>query len=202
MAENTRNGKMLSFGTNEYRFDKTEMPERYQYGWMDDTTDVFKGEPIDIVSKFVQAGDVEEVSVSGFNADVDYMMLNPSNVSQDGFALLCCNVSNGQYATAIASLSLTPKSVQNWQLTFYSLQKAFLISDMPAWHIRVNGQDMLAKGIQRKKIQQVDIPMGYLDPNPTMLVRTGIGLGEIRQMNLRLSSRTAKTTIAYDTTQQ
>lgn len=203
VAENTRNGKMLSFGTNEYRFDKTEMPERYQYGWMDDTTDVFKGEPIDIVSKFVQTGDVEEVSVNGFNADVDYMMLNPSNVSQDGFALLCCAVSNGQYHTNVESpFSLVAKPVQNWQLTFYSLQQAFLISDMPAWHIRVNGQDMLAKGIQRKKIQQVDIPMGYLDPNPTMLVRTGIGLGEIRQMNLRLSSRTAKTTIAYDTTQQ
>ena len=121
------------------------------------------------------------------------------NRSSPGTVMLALN---GQYHTDIASLSLTQKPVQNWQLTFYSLQQAFLTSDMPAWHIRVNGQDTLAKGIQRKKIQQVDIPMGYLDPNPTMLVRTGIGLGEIRQMNLRLSSRTAKTTIAYDTTQQ
>ena len=201
-AENTRNGKMLDYGTNEYRFDKMDMPERYQYEWMDDTTDVFKGEAIDIISKYVQEGNIEEVSVSGFNADVDYMLLNPSNVSEDGFALLCCSVSNGQYSVDIASLTLTPKPIQNWQLTFYSLQQVFLTSDMPAWNIKVNGQATLARGIQRKKLQEVSIPVGYISPNLQTLVRTGVGVGEVQRMNIRLTSRTAKTTIAYDTTQQ
>lgn len=198
---NTRNGKALSFGTNEYSFDKPEMPERYQYEWMDDTTDIFKGEPIEVLSPYVDQGNIEEVSVNGFNADVDYMMLNPSSISKDGFALLCCTVTNGSYATTIEMLQW-PRRVQNWQLSFWSLQQAFLISDMPAWNIRVNGTDVLAKGIQRKKVQKVDIPYGYIDPNVQTLIRTGIGVGEVKQMSLRLTSRTAKTTIIYDTTQQ
>ena len=202
VADNTRSGKSIDFGTNEYYYDKMDMPERYQYEWMDDTTNIFKGEPIDVVSSFVSEGKIEEISVSGFNSDLDYMMLNPSNVSEDGFALLCCTVTNGEYKTTIESPTLQPNNIQNWQLSFFVLQAAFLISDMPSWNIKVNGSATTAKGIQRGKKQKVDIPLGYIEPNLSMLVRTGIGVGEIQAMNIRLTSKMAKTTIAYDTTQQ
>ena len=201
-AENTRNGKMFSFGTNEYSFDKPEMPERYQYEWMDDSTDTFKGQAIDVLSTYVEQGNVEEVTVDGFNADIDYMMLNPSNVSEDGFALLCCTVNNGNYSTSIQNISGAGSMTQNWQLAFYSLQQAFLISDMPAWSIKVNGYTIQAKGIQRKKTQTVNIPVGYITPNMQTLIKTGIGTGEIKTMSIKLTSRMAKTTIIYDTTQQ
>ncbi len=202
VAENTRNGKMLSFGTNEYSFEKTEMPERYQYKWMDDTTETFKGQAIDVLSTYVEQGNVEEVTVDGFNADLDYMMLNPTNVSEDGFALLCCTVSNGNYSTQIADVRGTGSQTQNWQLAFVSLQPNFLISDMPSWSIKVDGYTIQAKGIQRKKTQKVDIPVGYVEPNMQQLVKTGIGTGEIKSMSIKLTSRMAKTTIMYDTTQQ
>lgn len=199
-AENTRNGKMLSFGTNEYSFEKTEMPERYQYEWMDDTTETFKGQAIDVLSAYVDQGNIEEVTVDGFNADLDYMMLNPSNVSEDGFALLCCQVVSGNYSTQISTQATL--RIQNWQLAMINLQPAFLISDMPAWAIKVNGLQGTAKGIQRKKTQTVNIPVGYITPNMQTLIKTGIGTGEIKSMSIKLTSRMAKTTIIYDTTQQ
>lgn len=83
-----RNGKPWSFGTKQYEFSKVTMPERYQFGWMDDATKMFDGYPIEVVSPFVNRGNIEEITVNNFSSDVDYMLLNPSAFSQDGYALL------------------------------------------------------------------------------------------------------------------
>lgn len=85
---NKRNGKTLDYGTNAYEYERSEMPERYEFGWMDDVTDKFRGEPIQILSSYVEKGQKEEITVSQFDSDVDYMLLQPSAISLDGFALL------------------------------------------------------------------------------------------------------------------
>ena len=84
----TRNGKKLAFGTSQYQFDKPEMAARYQFGWMDDVTQLFEGNPIDIVSKYVNPDNIEQIDVSQFTSDVDYILLNPGEISKDGFVLL------------------------------------------------------------------------------------------------------------------
>lgn len=202
-SHNTRNGKTLDFGTNEYTYDKIDMPARYQYSWADDTTAAFKGQAIEVLSTFVQEDKIEDITISGFNPDVDYMMLNPSSVSEDGFALLCCSVNEGVYSLSInTAQSLSANKMQNWQLSMELLQPSFLISDMPAWSIKVNGAQTTAKGIQRKKEQKIDIPVGSEQPNLQLMVQTGIGVGEIKTMSIKLSSRMAQTTLRYDTTQQ
>lgn len=93
-AEVTRNCKAWAFGLNRYDFDKPTMPSRYEFGWMDDTTDLFDGYPIDILSGFVNPENIERVEVSQFTSDIDYILLNPSAVSKDGFALLAAKVDN------------------------------------------------------------------------------------------------------------
>lgn len=196
---NSRNGRTWAYGTSEYKYEKLEMAERYQMGWMDDSTKPFSGEAIEVLSKYVQQGKIEEDTVGMFNADVDYMMLNPSNVSQDGFALLMCTYFAGAWRTTITAQYLDMNEMQNWQLAFSILQPSLLIYDMPAWDIRVNGGVMQAKGIQRKKTQQVSIPAGADDPDVTKLVHTGIGDGEVTRMSVRLTSRMVKMTLVYDT---
>lgn len=84
----TRNGKPWAFGTSQYEYNKPTMPERYQFGWMDDVTSVFDGLPIEILSKYVTPGNIEEINVSNFTSDIDYMLLNPGACSKDGFALM------------------------------------------------------------------------------------------------------------------
>lgn len=84
----TRNEKKWSFDTSQFEFDKPEMAARYQFGWMDDVTKLFEGNPIDIISKYVNPDNIEEISVSQFTSDVDYILLNPGEISKDGFALL------------------------------------------------------------------------------------------------------------------
>lgn len=83
-----RNGKAWAFARDQYKFDKPVMAARYQFGWMDDVTQLFEGFPIDIVSKYVNPDNIEQIDVSRFTSDIDYILLNPGAVSKDGFVLL------------------------------------------------------------------------------------------------------------------
>ena len=86
----SRNGKEWAFGRDAYEYDKPDMAARYEFGWMDDVTQLFEGYPIDIVSKFVQQDKIESIQVQQFTSDIDYILLNPSTISKDGFALMLC----------------------------------------------------------------------------------------------------------------
>lgn len=86
--KNARNGRPWSFARGEYSFDKFDMPERYQFKWMDDCTEPFDGFPIEIKSNYVQKGKIEEINVGNFSSDVDLIMLNPKDISKDGFVVM------------------------------------------------------------------------------------------------------------------
>lgn len=86
----TASGKKWAFGTSKFQYDKPEMAARYQFGWMDDVTQLFEGNPIDIISKYVNPENIEQIDVSQFTSDVDYILLNPGEISKDGFVLLAC----------------------------------------------------------------------------------------------------------------
>ena len=200
-AINVRNGKAWAFATSEVKYNKEDMPERYQYEWMDDSTEVFNGKPVNVLSAFVHEGKVEEVTVSGYTSDVDYMLLAPEMCSKDGFALLAAEAVSGGYAVPIVSTSfgIFSQEVQNYYLSMRYLVPAFLTDDMPSWDIEVNGQQRRARGIQRNRQQTINIPVGNTDPNMLQLVRTYIGDGEWGRTEINLSSRMAKTQLNYDT---
>ena len=83
------------------------MAERYEYAWADETTTPFKGQAIEVLSPFVQQGKIEEVNIAKFNSDIDYIMLNPSDVSEEGFALMCCSVSGSTYTVTNAQINVS-----------------------------------------------------------------------------------------------
>lgn len=90
----SRNGKPWAFGRDKYKFDKPAMASRYEFGWMDDCTQLFEGYPIEIRSKYVNPDNIEQIQVAQFTADIDYILLNPSEISKDGFVLLAGVESN------------------------------------------------------------------------------------------------------------
>lgn len=92
--ENVRNGKKWSFGTSEISFDKMDMPERFQFNWADDVTLAFEGLPIEVKSRYVQQGKIEDVNISGFTSDVDMMMLSPDEMGKEGFAIFAAVTAN------------------------------------------------------------------------------------------------------------
>lgn len=94
--QNTRNGKMWDYGKGTYTYDKSQMPERYVFKWMDDTSAMFDGQPVVLVSNLVEKEKKEEISVSNFTTDIDYMIANPTDISKDGFAMLAVRSGNWQ----------------------------------------------------------------------------------------------------------
>lgn len=83
------NKKLTSYFQSEVEYDKSDLNSRYEFGWMDDVTDLFGGVTIDVNSNYIQKDKNEEINISQFSSDIDYMLFNPSNFSDDGFALLC-----------------------------------------------------------------------------------------------------------------
>lgn len=199
---NLPNDKKWAFATSQYQFDKINMPARYQYEWMDEVSEAFKGKPINILSKFVQEDKVEEVTIANFSSDLDLMLLAPEKFSKDGFALLQANLlSIGVYAVPVTSYSqgVYTYRIQNWKMAMKFLQPYFLTYDMPSWNIQVNDVATTAAGIQRAKKQTISFPVGINDPDINKLVKTYLGNGQFDKLSINLSSRMAKATIKYQT---
>lgn len=196
---NTRNGKKWGFDTSEYSYDKLDMPEQYQYSWMDDATELFDGYPVEINSKYVQSGKIEDVNISNFTSDIDFMLLNPSAITSDGFAIFAAISNSGKMELPIIEQTVMNVTyyVQNGYLAMAYLQPNFLIYDMPARNIVVNEQNATAKSISKKKKQTVNYPL--YDVDVTKLVKTYIGNGQVEKLSLTLSSNNVKTTLNYDT---
>lgn len=201
--ENVRNGKKLAFATSEYSFDKVEMPERYQFEWMDDVTTPFEGLPIEITSKYVTAGKIEEINISNFTSDIDLMLLNPGAISLDGFALFAAVMPSGGGQLELPFTRQTVDNVeyylQNGYLAFINIQPTYWVYDMPARRFKINNTPNYAIGIERKKKQTLNFPAGTTDPNPMQLVKTYIGNGQVDKLSVNLCSRNIKATLKYDT---
>lgn len=201
--ENVRNGKKLAFATSEYSFDKVEMPERYQFEWMDDVTTPFEGLPIEITSKYVTAGKIEEINISNFTSDIDLMLLNPGAISSDGFALFAAVTPSGGGQLELPFTRQTVDNVeyylQNGYLAFINIQPTYWVYDMPARRFKINNTPNYAIGIERKKKQTLNFPAGTTDPNPMQLVKTYVGNGKVDKLSVNLCSRNIKATLKYDT---
>lgn len=190
-----------AYGVNEYTYEKQEMPQRYQFEWMDDSTIPFMGEAIEILSPAVTEGKVEQVSIGDFVADLDYMMLNPSVFSQDGLALLAANGSGNSWYVGFYYVTLNGVryALQNGYLAMIYLQPKYWTYDLPAKSVRINGTEYRLTQVSRRKQQKVTIPLGSSDPDLQKLVKTNIGNGEIRAVSIPLGSRVAEVTLNYDT---
>jgi len=195
----SRSGKPWGFGRNQYQFNKPEMPERYQFNWMDDVSEFFKGYPIEMISGYVQRGMVEEITIADFTSDIDMMLLNPPAISQDGFALLSTRLVDGEYIISYSYIATSQflYEMQNGWASFNYLQQYYAY-DMPGKYYRINNTNFTAEGVKRLKIQNLKFPV-LADPDLTKLVKTEIGNGNIQKISINLSSRMADATLEYDT---
>jgi hypothetical protein len=190
---NSRNGKPWAFGQDTFTYNKPETAGRYQFGWMDDVTEPFMGEAINVISGYVNKESVEEVTVMNFTSDIDYILLNPSEISEDGFVLLA---HDENYTLPLRNYDLTTV-LQNWIVAFKNLQ-SFYAYDMPATNCEYeSGEPFEVEGTKRLKEQSVKFPLKTM-PELMKLIKTNIGSGEIEKLSLNLSSRLATATLKFD----
>lgn len=193
---NRKNDKPYDFGQNTIKFNKSQMPEQYQFRWMDDATEAFNGLPIVIKSNYAQKGLIENVNVTNFSADIDYAMVNSENISNDGFFLLCAV--EGEVPIVTREVKNISYRLQNGYCAFCDLQPNYWLYNMPAKKLVVNGNNTDAIMVARNKEQQVKFPaMNDVDVNK--LIKTNVGNGNVNKITIDLESRTATATINFET---
>ena len=197
----SRNGKAWAFAKNEYTFNKEDMPQRYQFEWMDEVSEAFIGKPLEIISKYVKEGKIEDITIGSFTTDVDYILLAPEDISKDGFALFAGTLSSGVYVLPIGSVTMTSAKVQNQVLAFPNIIPEYWTYDLPSPNAEMGGNVVTVNGTLRNRKQSVNVPTGDSDPDMNQLIKTGLGNGQIEKMSINLSSRMAKTTLRYATEQ-
>lgn len=199
--QDTRTKKTWGFASSKYNYDKIDLPERFEFAWMDDVTQGFAGYPIEINSKFVQRGKIDEVNVGGFTSDIDYMLLNPSAINKDGFALMVVENDGGTWRLPFTEETINDADLkmQNGYCSWIYLHPNFWTYDLPAYDVTINKSGYVyIRGIERKKKQKVAYP-SIEDPNPLKLIKTGIGDGQIEKISVNLSSRMNEIQLKYDT---
>lgn len=198
------NKKLSSYFQSEIEYDKSDLNQRYEFAWMDDVTDLFGGATIDVKSNYIQKDKTEEINIGQFSSDVDYMLLNASNFSEDGFVLLC-PVKNGQNLELpiITVDGLIDENgdkyeavVQNWYASWIYLQN-FYLWDMPAYSIESNSINSLyVRNIKKCMKHIIEFPTEE-DLDELELIKTSFGNGKIDEISISLDTRIAKVKLTY-----
>lgn len=197
---NTRNEKPWSFAKGKYSYDKLETAGRYQFNWMDDVTQIFEGDPIDIVSSYVDQSQIEDVTVSDFTSDIDYALLMPNSIAEDGFMIFAAvaDTTPGYYKLPYYDFifNYTSHILQNPYMSFKFLQNYYRY-DMPARYYKIGSETIRAMGVKKLKVQEITFPC-VLDPEVLHLIKTSLGSGVIRKISINLCSRIGKASLEYD----
>tara|TARA_R110000851_G_scaffold141057_1_gene278628 strand:+ start:2682 stop:5225 length:2544 start_codon:yes stop_codon:yes gene_type:complete len=200
--QNVKNNKSWDFLQNNFEYDKEAMAERYEYGWMDDVSPVFQGNPINIISNFTQEGKIEDSNIGGFTTDIDFIQANPQEISKDGFVLIGAVNESGVYKVPYFRW-YNPDGkqfmLQNGFLSWSYIHGKYHTSDLPSDRVNINGEDViLYSNITKQKKQQVKFPLNSVF-NPYQLISTGLGDGKIEKISVDLESYMVSGTLKHDT---
>lgn len=197
------NKKLSSYFQSEVEYDKTDLNQRYEFGWMDDVTNLFGGVTIDVKSNYIQKDKTEEINISQFSSDVDYMLFNPSNFSDDGFALLCPVKNGSSLELPIIETQLVDENGDTYNAVIQNFYAAwaylvhFYMYDMPASNLDCNVLgDLYANGVKMCMKHTIEFPTEE-DLDELELIKTAIGNGKIDEISVNVNTRHAKVRLLY-----
>lgn len=200
-----KNGKALSFYSNQFEYDKSDLASRYEFAWMDDVTDAFKGTNIDVVSKYIQKDKTENININKFTSDIDYMLFSPQSFSNDGFALYGAiqSGSSNTYTIPFLKMNMIDEhgdayvlNMQNGYLSWFYLVK-FYMYDMPAMQIKYNELQYLhVSDVKKCMTQEVKFPYPT-DPDTVKLIQTEKGYGQIEELSINIENLQVTATLVF-----
>lgn len=186
---------------NKYTYRKDRMPERVEFGWVDDVSTGFVGVPIVIASPFVDKAKIDKVQIGLFNPDIDFMLLNPEGSGKDGFALLSGVLVSGEYVVPYLSIGVegVNLTLQNGYWSFPYIQENYYGYDLPPGSVEINGVMHASTPFPMLMRLQEDVSFTRFDDVSTVgLIKTGLGAGEIEKMSLNLHSRSYNITLHHN----
>lgn len=199
------NKKNVLYGQGEISYSKSDLPSRYEFGWMDDSSEIFEDVDIDINSLYIQADKTENISAGVFTSDVDLMLLAPEKFSNDGFALLVANSNNKVPIVNVSDLrddefelpySATP---QNYLASWLYMIRYYML-DMPDKFISYQRAPLA--GAYRvtglKRCMSYSIEVQNLTVDLYKSVKTKLGQGYIDSVTKNIDTNMVEMRLNYE----
>ena len=188
------------FAQNTVEYETGKCPARYEFKWGNNCTYPFVGEPIDVKDIYLDASKKESVGIDNFLADIDYIVSNPSGVSDDLFAVF--EVSKSTKKVDILDVRLNDASpkykVQNPYLSMIVAEKYYYPFDLSGWKAYAGQYELdvfKTKGIKK---QTLSCPLTLAEMRSIGVIRTELGNGTIDKLEAEINTLYAKNTIYYE----
>jgi len=200
----------LDFNQNEISYEKFDMPERITHRWMDENvSEPFRGFPIEIISDFVEKGNLDERIFGLFTSDIDFINGSPGSVSSDGFVFFETEFNSGteEYDLPYVDIVLANGKEYRLQNGYAALVWAHIQYwryGLPGPDVKINESVNTALSVRRNKIQNLELADGVLVDH-MKLVTTRIGKpvvdsnGNVRRIEINYVTGKIKIKIAHDT---
>ena len=207
----TLNNKV--YGQNQVKFDKSDMPEQYEFGWADSVTRPFVGYPINCLDAYVQKGNISEQKSADFDSDVDYVLSSPNDVNKDGFFLFALPAEGADYSDTLKTEKVTitdeagetyDVTIQNADAAFVKIHETWWRWHLPCENVNINNEDSVALSTGSYKAQSVefaDTASGDILANVddcVKLIRTQQGNGHIKTISINLNSYATKADLLFN----
>ena len=201
------NKKTVLYAQETTSYIKDDLSSRYEFNWMDDSTDTFDDMEIDVNSVYIQSDKTEEINSEVFSTDIDLMLYAPDKFSNDGFALIMANKNTGKVPIASVSnlrddeYAYTYKATpQNYLCSWLYLARYYML-DMPAYRIeytRAPSSDAYrVTGIKQFMQQNVEFQTNEnIDLNKA--IKTSIGTGIIESASVNIDTGLINATLIFN----
>lgn len=200
IKKNLPTGESWGFAQNTVEYETGKCPARYEFKWGDKCTYPFVGEPIDVKDIYLDASRKESVGIENFLADIDYIVSNPSGVSDDLFAVFEVNKSTKKVDILDVRLNdASPKyKVQNPYLSMIVAEQYYYPFDLSGWKAYAGRYELDVYKTKGIKKQTLSCPLSLAEMRSIGVIRTELGNGTIDKLEAEINTLYAKNTIYYE----
>lgn len=200
IKKNLPTGESWGFAQNTVEYETGKCPARYEFKWGDKCTYPFVGEPIDVKDIYLDASRKESVGIENFLADIDYIVSNPSGVSDDLFAVFEVNKSTKKVDILDVRLNdASPKhKVQNPYLSMIVAEQYYYPFDLSGWKAYAGKYELDVYKTKGIKKQTLSCPLSLAEMRSIGVIRTELGNGTIDKLEAEINTLYAKNTIYYE----
>ena len=200
IKKNLPTGESWGFAQNTVEYETNKCPARYEFKWGDNCTYPFVGEPIDVKDIYLDASRKESVGIENFLADIDYIVSNPSGVSDDLFAVFEVNKLTKKVDILDVRLNdASPKyKVQNPYLSMIVAERFYYPFDLSGWKAYAGKYELDVYKTKGIKKQTLSCPLSLAEMRSIGIIRTEVGNGTIDKLEAEINTLYAKNTIYYE----
>ena len=200
IKKNLPTGESWGFAQNTVEYETDKCPARYEFKWGDNCTYPFVGEPIDVKDIYLDASKKESVGIENFLADIDYIVSNPSGVSDDLFAVFEVNKLTKKVDILDVRLNdASPKyKVQNPYLSMIVAERFYYPFDLSGWKAYAGKYKLDVYKTKGIKKQTLSCPLSLAEMRSIGIIRTEVGNGTIDKLEAEINTLYAKNTIYYE----